>query len=206
MAAATIGRRLDPLEHGRGTDVISLDIGGTSADIAVILDGRPALGQEFQLEFGIPIRFPAIDLTTIGAGGGSLARVDAGGLAHVGPESAGAVPGPAAYDRGGTAPTLTDANVVLGRLPASVDLAGGVGLNAEAAARAVDRFAEEVGLPRLEAAAGIVRIANANMARAIRVVTVQRGLDPRRFTLVAFGGAGASMRRTWRASCRSRGW
>jgi N-methylhydantoinase A len=190
MAAASIGRRIDPLDQARGTDVISLDIGGTSADIAVILDGRPAVGQEFQLEFGIPIRFPAIDLTTIGAGGGSIARVDAGGLAHVGPESAGAVPGPAAYGRGGTAPTLTDANVVLGRLPAGVALAGGVELDAAAATRAVDRFAGDVGLPRLEAAAGIVRIANANMARAIRVVTVQRGLDPRRFTLVAFGGAG----------------
>ena len=195
MAATEVGRRRrrpragGPAASG-AEGVISLDIGGTSADIAVILGERPSVTQEFSIEFGSPIRFPAIDLTTIGAGGGSIAWVDEGGLAHVGPQSAGARPGPAAYGNGGDRPTLTDANVVLGRLPAGIPLAGGVELDRDAASRVVERFAAEVGLTPVEAAAGIVRIANANMANAIRVVTVQRGLDPRRFALVAFGGAG----------------
>jgi N-methylhydantoinase A len=170
--------------------VISLDIGGTSADIAVVRDGRARLVTEYSPQFGQPIRFPAIDLVTIGAGGGSIAWVDAGDLPHVGPQSAGAVPGPAAYLRGGTDPTVTDANVVLGRLASDVDLAGGVHLDAEAARAAVGRFADRLGLPLEQAALGIVEICNNNMARAIRVVTVNRGLDPRDFTLVPFGGAG----------------
>ena len=172
------------------SQVISLDIGGTSADIAVVREGKARLVTEFSPQFGQPIRFPAIDLITIGAGGGSVAWVDAGDLPHVGPRSAGAVPGPAAYLRGGFEPTLTDANVVLGRLASDVDLAGGVHLDSAAAAKAVEIFANRLGLSLLDAAMGIVDVCNNNMARSIRVVTVNRGLDPRDFTLVAFGGAG----------------
>lgn len=171
--------------------VISLDIGGTSADIAVIRDGKARLVTEHSPQFGQPIRFPAIDLITIGAGGGSIAWVDAGDLPHVGPQSAGARPGPAAYGQGGTEATVTDANIVLGRLGGGADLAGGVQLDARAARTAVSAFAERLGLSVADAARGIVEICNNNMARWIRVVTVNRGLDPRDFTLVPFGGAGA---------------
>ncbi|CAN5563044.1 hydantoinase/oxoprolinase family protein [soil metagenome] len=179
------------LAREEGLDqVISLDIGGTSADIAVVRDGQARVVTEYAPQFGRPIRFPAIDLITIGAGGGSIAWVDAGDLPHVGPQSAGAVPGPAAYARGGEEPTVTDANVVLGRLGGTADLAGGIHLDGEAARRAVGRFAERTGLSVEDAARGIVAITNHNMARSIRVVTVNRGLDPRDFTLVPFGGAG----------------
>jgi N-methylhydantoinase A len=179
------------LAREEGLDqVISLDIGGTSADIAVVRDGKARLVTEYSPQFGQPIRFPAIDLITIGAGGGSIAWVDAGDLPHVGPQSAGAVPGPASYLRGGTEPTVTDANVVLGRLASDVDLAGGIHLDTSAAREAVGRFATRLGLQTEDAALGIVEICNNNMARSIRVVTVNRGLDPRDFTLVPFGGAG----------------
>ena len=174
-------------------EVISLDIGGTSADIAVVQGGRADIVHEFSPRFGQPARFPAIDLVTIGAGGGSIAWVDAGRLPHVGPQSAGADPGPAAYLAGGTEATVTDANVVAGRLPADVALAGGIDLDMDAARRAVGAFAGELGLGVEEAALGIIDICNNNMARSIRVVTVERGLDPRNFTLVPFGGAGPLM-------------
>jgi len=181
----------EELAREEGLDqVISLDIGGTSADIAVVRDGKARLVTEYSPQFGQPIRFPAIDLITIGAGGGSIAWVDAGNLPHVGPRSAGAAPGPAAYGRGGTEATVTDANVVLGRLGADLGLAGGVSLDADAAREAVSRFADRLGLTVEAAALGIVEICNNNMARSIRVVTVNRGLDPRDFTLVPFGGAG----------------
>ncbi len=170
--------------------LISLDIGGTSADIAVVRDGQARLVTEYSPQFGQPIRFPAIDLITIGAGGGSVAWVDPGDLPHVGPRSAGAIPGPAAYGRGGTEATVTDANVVLGRLASDVELAGGVHLDADAARAAVTGFGDRLGLTPEAAARGIVDICNNNMARSIRVVTVHRGLDPRDFTLVPFGGAG----------------
>ena len=174
-------------------EVISLDIGGTSADIAVVQGGRADIVHEFSPRFGQPARFPAIDLVTIGAGGGSIAWVDAGRLPHVGPHSAGADPGPAAYLLGGTQATLTDANLVAGRLVADVALAGGINLDVAAARHAVGEFADELGLGVEEAALGIIDITNNNMARSIRVVTVERGLDPRNFTLVPFGGAGPLM-------------
>ena len=177
----------DPAARG---DVISLDVGGTSADIAVIRGGVARSSQEYDVEFGIPIRFPAVDVTFIGAGGGSIASVDAGGLPLVGPRSAGASPGPAAYGRGGIEPTVTDANVVLSRLTPDAPLAGGITLDVAAARAAVERFATAIRRPLDEAALGIIRIANGNMARAIRLVTIERGLDPRRFALMAFGGAG----------------
>lgn len=179
------------LAREEGLDqLISLDIGGTSADIAVVRDGKARLVTEYSPQFGQPIRFPAIDLITIGAGGGSIAWVDSGDLPHVGPQSAGADPGPAAYGRGGTEPTVTDANLVLGRLDVGGGLAGGVHLDEPAARAAVGRFADRLGLTLEAAALGIVEICNHNMARSIRVVTVNRGLDPRAFTLVPFGGAG----------------
>lgn len=179
------------LARDEGLDqLISLDIGGTSADIAVVRDGKARLVTEYSPQFGQPIRFPAIDLITIGAGGGSIAWVDAGDLPHVGPQSAGADPGPAAYGRGGTEATVTDANLVLGRLGAGEGLAGSVRLDEAAARAAVGRFADRLGLTLKAAALGIIEICNHNMARSIRVVTVNRGLDPRDFTLVPFGGAG----------------
>ena len=132
-----------------------------------------------------------VDIHTVGAGGGSIAWRDAGGALRVGPRSAGADPGPACYGRGGTEPTVTDANVVLGHLDVERPLAGGVTLDAEAAERAVAALARELGLPDARACAeGIVRVANTEMVRALRVVTVERGIDPRRFALLAFGGAG----------------
>jgi N-methylhydantoinase A/oxoprolinase/acetone carboxylase beta subunit len=132
-----------------------------------------------------------VDIHTVGAGGGSIAWRDAGGALRVGPRSAGADPGPAAYGRGGTEPTVTDANLVLGHLDVERPLAGGVTLDADAALRAVARLADELGLDDARACAeGIVRVANTEMVRALRVVTVERGIDPRRFALLAFGGAG----------------
>jgi N-methylhydantoinase A len=171
-------------------EVISLDIGGTSADIAVIRNGRAGLVNEYSAQFGQVIRFPAIDIVTIGAGGGSIAWVDSAGLPHVGPQSAGAVPGPAAYNRGGEVATVTDANVVLGRLGQGFGLAGDIELDEGAAQHVVETFGRQIGLSREVAALGIVELVVDNMARSIRVVTVERGLDPRDFTLVAFGGAG----------------
>lgn len=170
--------------------IISLDIGGTSADIAVIRDGRALLVNEFAPEFGLPIRFPSVDLLTIGAGGGSIAWIDAAGAPRVGPQSAGARPGPACYGRGGSEPTVTDANLVLGRLSEDASLAGTLRLDRRLAEEAVDGFACRLGLSLRDAALGIIEIANSNMARAIRLMTVERGLDPRNFTLLAFGGAG----------------
>jgi N-methylhydantoinase A len=188
--AATV-REAERLARTSDTEhIISLDIGGTSADIAVVRHGKARLVNEYAVEFGLPIRFPAIDLTSIGAGGGSVASVDTEGLPSVGPRSAGAVPGPAAYGRGGTDACVTGANVVLGRLSVDTPLAGGISLDVEAARSAVGGFAERAGLSLEDAALGIIDITNGNMARAIRLVTVERGLDPRSFALVAFGGAG----------------
>jgi N-methylhydantoinase A len=170
--------------------IISLDMGGTSADIAVIRDGRALLINEFTPEFGLAIRFPSVDLLTIGAGGGSLAWIDPAGVPQVGPQSAGARPGPACYGRGGVEPTVTDANLVLGRLSAETGLAGALHLDRGLAEKALGSFARRLGLSVGEAALGIVAITNSNMAKAIRVMTVERGLDPRDFALLAFGGAG----------------
>ena len=139
---------------------------------------------------GRPIQLPTVDVHTVGAGGGSIGWRDPGGALRVGPRSAGAQPGPACYGRGGTEPTVTDANLLLGNLAADSTLAGGVALDAEAAERAVGALAAELGLDPLETAAGIVRVANQEMVRALRVVTVERGVDPRRFALLPFGGAG----------------
>jgi N-methylhydantoinase A len=171
--------------------LITFDIGGTSADIGIVVDGRHAQTDARSTSIaGFPLQMPMIDVHTIGAGGGSIAQVDRGGAFRVGPQSAGAMPGPAAYGRGGTLPTVTDANLVLGRLDANDFLGGGMRLDASAARAVIARLAEQLRLPLHEAAEGVLRIINANMANAIRSRTVQKGIDPRGFALVAFGGAG----------------
>ena len=184
MAGAAIGRLAER------PDVIVLNVGGTSADVSLSRRGRPLIRPEWNIEFNIVISFPSVDVTAIGAGGGSIARIDEGGVLKVGPESAGARPGPACYGQGGTQPTATDANLVLGRLGAETRLAGRVALHPELAEQAIDRIAEPLGYSRAEAATGILRVMRANMAGAIRLVSVKRGHDPRDFALVAFGGAG----------------
>ena len=169
--------------------VVTLDVGGTSADIAVVTEkGLVEARSRDTWIAGYPVLMPTIDVESIGAGGGSIAYLDAAGGLHVGPRSAGALPGPACYGRGGTEPTVTDANVVLGRLPQA--LAGGLQLDAVKARGAIGRLAERLKIDVAECAAGVLKIVNENMAAAIRIKTIQRGLDPRDFLLVAFGGAG----------------
>ena len=189
-AAGVLGGGFAGAASGRDR-LITFDVGGTSADIGLIVDGAyaEATARDTQIG-GYPVMAPMIDIHTIGAGGGSIAYVDAGGAFRVGPESAGAQPGPAAYGRGGERPTVTDAHVVLGRLHPTNFLGGEMSLDVAAAERVVDGLAEQLGLSRAEAAEGVLTIVNANMANAIRSRTVQKGLDPRDFTLVAFGGAG----------------
>src|SRR5580704_17215239 len=172
------------------SNIITMDMGGTSTDISLILGGQPQVTREASLE-RTPIRIPVIDINAIGAGGGSIAWIDDGGALRVGPHSAEAMPGPACYGRGGVEPTVTDANLVLGRLGSTTRLGGELALDGEAAARAIaERIAAPLGLDLGAAAAGILRVANATMARGIRVVSVERGHDPRLLTLVPFGGAG----------------
>ena len=173
---------------GGAGDAVSFDMGGTSTDVCLIRGGAAERSPE-RLVGGLPVRLPQLDIHTVGAGGGSIAWIDPGGALRVGPRSAGAVPGPACYGRGGELPTVTDANLVLGRLDHRVALAGGLRLDRAAARRAVASIAE--GFRSVSAAArGIVAVANQEMVAAIRVVTVERGHDPRDLELVAFGGAG----------------
>jgi N-methylhydantoinase A len=171
--------------------VITFDIGGTSADIGIAVDGVCAETDARSTSIaGFPLLLPMLDIHTIGAGGGSIAYVDQGGAFRVGPQSAGADPGPAAYGRGGTRPTVTDANLVLGRLEPGDFLDGDMALDLDAATKVIGELAADLGLDPLEAAEGVLTILNANMANAIRSRTVQRGIDPREFSLVAMGGAG----------------
>ncbi|HEV8440355.1 MAG TPA: hydantoinase/oxoprolinase family protein [Methylomirabilota bacterium] len=169
-------------------NLISFDMGGTSTDIALLEDGSPHLTGDKSVA-GSKVALPSIDIHTLGAGGGSIARADAGGILHVGPESAGAEPGPACYGRGGVAATVTDANVVLGLLDPGNFLGGRMRLRADAARGAVERLAAALGIPLMAAAEGIHRVVNTNMAEGIRLVSVRRGADPRRFALLSFGGA-----------------
>ncbi len=170
-------------------DVACFDMGGTSCDVCLIEHGRVPETAE-RVIAGRPLALPALDIHTVGAGGGSIAWRDAGGALRVGPASAGADPGPACYGRGGERPTVTDANLVLGRLLAGTPLAGDVALDAAAAERAVASLANELGMSPSECAEGIVRVAEAEMLGALRVMTVERGIDPRPFALMPFGGAG----------------
>jgi N-methylhydantoinase A/oxoprolinase/acetone carboxylase beta subunit len=167
--------------------ILGFDMGGTSTDVS-LCDGRPRETLEATIG-GLPVRVPMLDIHTVGAGGGSLARVDEGGLLRVGPESAGADPGPACYGKG-SRPTVTDGHVVLGRIAQDQLIGGGMRLEPDRAAAAVDSIARALKISRIAAAQGILRVANANMERAIRLVSVERGHDPRDFALVAFGGCG----------------
>ncbi len=187
-AGGAVGAGLLARLSGDG-NALGFDMGGTSCDVCVVEDGAVRRTDSRTID-GRPIQLPTVDVHTVGAGGGSIGWRDPGGALRVGPRSAGAVPGPACYGRGGTEPTVTDANLLLGNLAADSTLAGGVALDAGAAERAVGTLAEELGLDPLETAAGIVRVANQEMVRALRVVTVERGVDPRRFALLPFGGAG----------------
>jgi N-methylhydantoinase A len=172
-----------------GGDAVGLDMGGTSCDVSLALGGVAAVGHGREVG-GRALALPMVDVHTVGAGGGSIAWRDAGGALRVGPRSAGADPGPACYGRGGSEPTVTDADLLLGRLDADSPLAGGVRLDRDAAQGAIGALAAELDLSAQETAAGIARVAAAEMAQAVRVVTVERGIDPRDLGLVAFGGAG----------------
>ncbi len=190
LAAGVLGGAMVGVQAGRDR-LITFDIGGTSADIGIVVDGRFAESDARSTSIaGFPIVLPMIDIHTIGAGGGSIAHVDTGGAFKVGPQSAGASPGPAAYGHGGTEPTVTDANIVLGRLDPDDFLGGAMKLDAAASHAVIGALAERLGLSVIEAAEGVITIINANMANAIHSRTVQKGIDPRGFSLVALGGAG----------------
>jgi N-methylhydantoinase A len=171
-------------------NLLTLDMGGTSADVGIILDGTQRHTTEYEIEWGLPAAIPLIDIKSIGAGGGSIAWIDAGGFLRVGPESARAVPGPACYGLGGTRPTVTDANLFLGRLDPDYFLGGRMKLDPGRAEQALLELARRAGMSTVDLASSIVEIANENMASAIKMVSLERGHDPRRFTLFAFGGAG----------------
>ena len=170
-------------------NLITFDMGGTSSDVALLQNGQCRLASEAVVH-GYPIKAPMLDIHTVGAGGGSIAHVDSGGLLKVGPRSAGADPGPVCYDRGNTEPTVTDANVVLQTLNPAYLLGGRMPVRQDLAKAAIARLAAELGMDVMATAQGILSVVTANMARAIRVISVQRGHDPRDYTLVAFGGAG----------------
>ena len=197
IAAAHLGSTIDR------PDILSFDMGGTTAKVGLIQSGQPSVTKDYQVGghaaagigglslSGYPVRTPVVDLVEIGAGGGSIAWVDSGGLLRVGPQSAGADPGPVCYRGGGVEPTVTDANLVLGRLNPGYFLGGEISLDVEGARRAIEeRCAKPLGLDVVEAANGIVEIANAAMVNALQLISVQRGYDPRDFLLVGFGGAG----------------
>ena len=169
-------------------NLLCVDMGGTSFDMSLIVDGSPSISTETELE-GLPVLMPLVDIHTIGAGGGSVAWLEAGGL-RVGPHSAGAVPGPACYGRGGTQPTVTDANLFLGRLDPEYFLAGAMTLDESAAQRALRSIGSQLDLDDTGFAEGVLAIVNATMADAMRTITVKQGIDPRDYSLVAFGGAG----------------
>jgi N-methylhydantoinase A len=180
MAAVATGRRAGM------PNLLTYDMGGTSTDVAMIRNGVAPVSNEIEVEYAMPIHVPMVDVRTVGAGGGSIARIDAGGMLRVGPESAGSTPGPVCYGRGGTRVTISDANLILGRLPASR-----FGQAAGAAVQAMrDQIARPLGLSVEQAAEAVIRIANTHMAGAIRMVSISMGADPRDFALFAFGGAG----------------
>jgi N-methylhydantoinase A len=174
---------------GDERDLLCFDMGGTSCDVCLIDGGAVAETAEREVA-GRPMALPALDIHTVGAGGGSIAWRDAGGALRVGPQSAGADPGPACYGRGGHEPTVTDANLLLGRLLANEPLAGGVVLDRGSAGRAIAKLAEQIGLDQIACAEGIVRVTETEMLRALSVMTVERGIDPRGYALMPFGGAG----------------
>lgn len=187
-AAGVVGAVFSGEREG-APDIIAFDMGGTSTDVSLVDAGAIATTSETEIG-GCPVALPMIDIHTIGAGGGSIAWIDAGGALRVGPQSAGAQPGPACYGNGGDQATVTDANLCLGYLGESLGGAGGLALETGAAQAVVGELAEELGMERELAATGIRRVANAGMVKALRVISIERGYDPRGFALVAFGGAG----------------
>ena len=189
-AAGVVGAATLGADAADGAGLVTFDLGGTSSDVSLVRDGEAERSADTEIG-GVPIRTPMVDVETVGAGGGSIARLARGGALRVGPESAGADPGPVCYGRGGERPTVTDANVVLGYVGPDATLGGELRVDAGAARDALDALADEAGLDDARAAArGVHRVANATMARVIRSITVERGHDPREFGLVAFGGAG----------------
>lgn len=199
MLSGPVGGTIGGAALSRATgrpNVLCVDMGGTSFDLSLIVDGKPTVSTETELQ-GLPVLMALVDIHTIGAGGGSIAWLEAGGL-RVGPQSAGAVPGPACYGRGGTEPTVTDANLFLGRLVPEHFLGGRMHLDADAAARALHSVGARIGLDDTAFAEGVLAIVNANMADAMRTITVKQGIDPRDYALVAFGGAGP-MHAVWLA-------
>jgi N-methylhydantoinase A len=181
------------LARSAGFDkVITADMGGTSFDVAVVIDGEPRIAESTLLDFRLPLRLPMIDVHTIGAGGGSIASIDRGGILQVGPRSAGAVPGPVCYRRGGTEPTVTDANLVLGRidLDSPIGGRGKMEIDIEAARKSLADLGKRLGLGTEQAAEAVLAVVNQRMAGRIRLISIEQGLDPRDFAMVAFGGAG----------------
>ena len=189
IAGGAIGGAVYARETER-PQAIMLDMGGTSCDVCLIVDGEPLYSSDYEIEYGLPVSVPSVSTKTIGAGGGSIGWIDPGGFLQVGPQSAGADPGPACYGHGGEEATLTDADVHLGRIDPAFFLGGQLPLDAELSQRALARLGPELGLDETEVASAMVRVANENMANAIRILTVEQGIDPRDFTLIALGGAG----------------
>ncbi|RZT60908.1 N-methylhydantoinase A [Microcella alkaliphila] len=191
LLSGPVGGAMGDVELARVSDrksLIGVDMGGTSFDVSLVVDGQPDVSTEAELE-GLPMLMSVVNIHTVGAGGGSVAWLEAGGL-RVGPRSAGAKPGPACYGRGGSEPTVTDANLVLGRVDAAWFAGGAMTLDREAAVAALKSVGEPLGLDEIAIAEGICNVANAQMAQAIRTITISRGIEPRDFSLVAFGGAG----------------
>lgn len=192
LVSGPVGGVLSALYFGRlvgRKNLISMDMGGTSFDVSLIADGEAKRTTEFEIEWGLPVYTPMVDVRTIGAGGGSIAWIDKGGLLRVGPKSAGANPGPACYGRGGEDATVTDANVALGRINPDNFLGGEMELNMAAAWASLDRLGERLAMSRDDVALSVIDLVDFNMVNAIRLVSIDRGLDPRDFTLVSFGGA-----------------
>jgi len=170
--------------------VLTLDMGGTSCDVSLVQDGNLPYAEEYEVDFGIPVKIPTVAVHTIGAGGGSIGWIDEGRLLHIGPYSAGVDPGPACYDKGGKNPTVTDANLLLGRLNPGYFCGGKIRLNVDAAERAIAKLSNKIGMDIYETAEAMLTIAIHNMVNALSLISTKRGIDPREFTLIAFGGAG----------------
>ncbi|MDE3176153.1 MAG: hydantoinase/oxoprolinase family protein [Pseudomonadota bacterium] len=187
-AAGVVGAIGQAARSGR-KNLITFDMGGTSTDVCLVVDGAPSISPETEVD-GLPIRTPVLDIVTVGAGGGSLVWIDDGGMLRVGPRSAGATPGPACYGRGGTLPTVTDAHVVRGTIRADAFLGGAMTLDVDKAHAAFEGVARQLGLSVRDAAAAAIRLAVANIVRAVQIVSTERGRDPRDYALLPFGGAG----------------
>lgn len=187
-AAGVVGAVRQAERSGR-KDLITFDMGGTSTDVCLVVDGTPSVSPETEVD-GLPIRTPVLDIVTVGAGGGSIVWIDDGGMLRVGPRSTGATPGPACYGRGGTVPTVTDAHVVRGTIRADAFLGGTMQLDVDKAHRAFEEVAAKLGLSVREAAAAAIRLAVANIVRAVQLVSTERGRNPRDYALLPFGGAG----------------